>query len=282
MRTIYLRLETPEGYDPKMKILLIALALYAPKKDDVLRLAEKSATDEFKDAIHAAIGKVDPAGERPEWRDELFRICKREAWCGKFGRVGVHEIDGWTGARSYAFAVRSGKLDPETCPEHRLGSYDRVLGALERWEKKAGRKLEDLRARLQGLPRGQYSARDFATRGGFGQNAARALHKLGECVAPSAMDDPRNAALVAAKTIAGCDKRGNLCSCADHVSMWVGAQRWQKRPVFAWSGKSKYKSLRAQCGEHYALRRSLFELGKTAFSFVIKSLFPKNGANGSA
>ena len=261
-----------------MKILLMALLLSAPTKDRVLRISEKNATSEFKVAIEEAMKKVDPEDEHPDWRDELFRICKRESWCGKFGKVGVHEIDGWTGAQSYAFAVRSGKLNPASCHSHRLRSYDRVLSALGRWEKKRERKMPELRSQLRGLPAGEYEARDFATRGGFGQNAARALHKIGECVAPSAMDNPTHSALVAAKTIAACDRPGKPCECADHVSIWVGAKRWENRSVFSFSGKSKYKSLKAQCGERYAMRRALYEVGKTVIQSIVALLMPRSDA----
>jgi len=83
------------------------------------------------------------------------------------------------------------------------------------------------------------------------------------------MDNPTHAALVAAKTIAACDRPEKPCECVDHVSIWVGAKRWENRPVFSFSGKSKYKSLKAQCGERYAIRRSILELGKTAAAVVL-------------
>lgn len=224
-----------------------------------------NASDEFREAIPAAMASVDPEGLHPEWGHELWRICKRESWCGKFGRTGVHEIDGWVGPNAYLWAVERGQLDPHKCTEHRLHDYTPVLKALSKWERKTDRKKPELRARIEGLPTGEFSAKDFATRGGFGQNAARNLRVLGECVAPTTLDDPLHAAMLAAKTFDECKvwapdpdrpgrKRQRHCTCEEHVRVWVGVGRWDDRPLVTpfSRAKSRYGSVRMQCGEEAA------------------------------
>ena len=222
---------------------------------------------------------IDPEGLRPEWGRELWRICKREGWCGKFRRIGVHAVDGWTGPNAYLWAVHRGQLDPVQCEEHRLSDYGPVLAALDRWEARYGRRRAEARAKIEGLEHGEWTARDFATRGGFGQNAARHLHYLGECVAPSALDDPANAALAAAHTLQECrvwddnpERPGRRmqreCTCDEHVSQWVGGGIWNQRPLFSLFGKSRFSSVQTQCGPKEAVRYTVGSLLSLAFRVI--------------
>lgn len=238
--------------------------------------AQKAAAPGYEVAIDQAVAAVDPEGLHPEWRDELWRICNRESWCGRFGDVEVHEGDSWTGTRAYAGAVRRGLLDPEACVEHRLADYTGVVAAVAQDAKGArGRarglrstdpkrarrfdrhaaKLEDLAERLASAPTGEWRSEDFATRGGWGQNAARALHRLGACTPPDALDDPARAALVAARTLASCRRwdgpRGNRtrrsCTCPEHTARWVGVGRFPNLPLHR-----RWAAVRRQCGEDTA------------------------------
>ena len=135
----------------------------------------------------------------------LWRICRRESWCGRYGIVRVHPRDAWVGGQAYRARVRRGDLDPETCAAHRL-TADRPAWA-------------------------------FATRGGFGQIAAGVLHVLEPCTPPEALDDPFVAALAAARTAASCERwdgpRGGryrrACTCRELTRRWAGGGRWDAR-----------------------------------------------------
>ncbi|MAF30563.1 MAG: hypothetical protein CL819_15355 [Croceicoccus sp.] len=255
--------------------------LYRETGHDDVAYAYKNAADEYREAIPQALAEVDPDGLHPEWAHELWRICKREAWCGRFKVVRVHEVDGWTGAGAYLWAVDKGHLDPVSCEEHRLADYEPVLRALTRWERKKGKKRPDVRETIEALPVGVYAARDFATRGGFGQNAARNLRRLGECVPPTALDEPLNAARVAATTFDECKvwdddptrpgyRAKRHCTCVEHTARWVGVGQWKTRPMFSFfGGKTKYRSIRKQCGERSAAVYAL----RSMFAFVY-AFFP--------
>jgi len=246
-----------------------------PARDVVY--AQRTAAPEYAEAIDAAVAVVDPDGSHPWWRDELWRICNRESWCGRFGDVEVHEGDSWTGTRAYAGAVRRGLLDPEGCVEHRLEDYTDVVAAVaqdaraarararaagssgdhqraRRFNRHAA-KLEALAERLESAPAGNWRARDFATRGAWGQNAARALHRLGRCTPPDALDDPSHAALAAARTLASCRRwdgpegarKRRSCTCAEHTARWVGVGRFPKLPI-----TRRFAAVKRQCGEDAA------------------------------
>jgi hypothetical protein len=277
--------------DTLIHLFLYALSLAAapatavsnlePPADVVL--AQRSAAPEYAQAIDKAVAAVDPDGRHPWWRDELWRICNRESWCGRFGDVQVHEGDSWTGTRAYAGAVSKGLLDPEGCEDHRLDDYGSVVAVVaqdasaarararasssdpsraRRYNRRAA-KLEALVARLESAPTGDWSARDFATRGAWGQNAARALHRLGRCTPPDALDDPHHAAMAAARTLASCrrwdgpegDRRRRSCTCPEHTARWVGVGRFPKLPI-----TRRFAAVKRQCGEREAwsyVRREL-------------------------
>jgi hypothetical protein len=172
------------------------------------------ASDEYREAIAAAVSVIDPDRKHPEWELELWRICKRESWCGAYGPVTVHERDGWAGKNAYTRSVRKGLLDPEECPDHSLENH-------------------------------LYS--DFSTRGGFGQIFAYHGWRLGWCTAPEAFDDPKLAAYAALHAIATCavyeDGRRRACTCQDHAISWVGPGRWAK-----WTHARRRVTLQRQCG----------------------------------
>ena len=207
-------------------MLELALAL-ALGGDPAVARAEKNAAPAYAEGIDAALLEVDPEGLRPWWRDELWRVCWRESKCGAFGHVGMHAADGWTGAKSHARAVERGRLDPDACPAHSLD---------------------------------ERSPAEFATRGGFGQNAARGVGLLGSCVAPEALDDPRVAARLAALTLAGCVVGERECTCSEHTAIWSGAARLASRPLFSWWRKSRFATVRSQCGGSVARAYALAQL----------------------
>lgn len=228
------------------------------------------AAPEYREAIPAALETVDPEGLHPEWELELWRICRREAWCGHYGRVTVHERDGWAGAGVYIGALADGLLRPETCPAHRLRDYAPAARAVEhrvrqgRWSRSAA---DRMLARLAELEAGEHPPEAFSTRGGFGQMQGRHLHILGECVGPEAADDPRNAARIAAVTIAGCRRwegepgarYRRYCTCTERTRKWVGGGRWDQRSFLR-----NLKSVSTQCGDPEAARFMLSE----ALAFV--------------
>jgi len=189
--------------------------------------AYRVATPEYREAIEAAYAEVDPEQTRPWWRHELYRICMRESRCGQYGTPTVHPGDSWTGPKSYARAVERGRLDPEACPEHRLGERTQA---------------------------------EFATRGGWGMNAARGLHLLGGCRGPEELDVPASAARIAALTLATCEVDGRPCMCSEHTALWVGAGRLRGRPLLAWGAKSRVSTVAVQCGRSVALGYLLAEV----------------------
>ncbi len=220
-----------------MGSLVLALALVLAVDPAVLELerqglprvarAYRVATPEYREAVEAAYDEVDPEQLRPWWRHELYRICLRESRCGQYGTPTVHPGDSWTGPKSYARAVERGRLDPEGCPEHRLGERTQA---------------------------------EFATRGGWGMNAARGLHHLGGCRGPEALDVPANAARVAALTLATCERDRRPCTCSEHTALWVGAGRLRGRPLLSWAAKSRVSTVAVQCGRSIALGYLLAEL----------------------
>jgi len=204
----------------------VVLELEAAGLPKVAR-AYRVATPAYREAIEAAYAEVDPEQLRPWWRHELYRICLRESRCGQYGTPGVHPRDSWTGRKSYARAVVRGRLDPEDCPEHRLG---------------------------------ERGPEEFATRGGWGMNAARGLHLLGGCKGPATLDIPANAARIAALTLAACEVDGRPCMCSEHTALWVGAGRLRSRPLLAWGAKSRVSAVAVQCGRSVALGYLLAEV----------------------
>lgn len=226
--------------------LSAALSAAEDRDRDYLRRAARVATPEYRAAI-AEASRLAPPGKRGQWRAELLRICRRESWCGRYGVVRVHDIDGWVGPRAYLGAWRSGKLSPETCSAHRLRDYAPVSRIAKAEEREV----------ISALPSGNFSARDFSTRGGFGTNAARGVSVLGECVPPTALDTPKNAARVAVEKFKAC---GESCGCPDHVALWVGVGAWKRRPLVSLFDRSRFDSVRVQCGESEALRYVLREL----------------------
>jgi len=223
----------------------------------IVALAYHNASDDYREAINAAITEVDPEDLRPWWRHELWRICWRESKCGRFGVAGVHESDRWVGSGAYLWAVYREQLAPLRCPAHRLADYSPVLRALTKWEREH-RQRPRVRAFVSSLETGTRTAGDFATRGGWGMGATR-VRRLGSCVAPEVLDDPRQAARLAALTLASCERgRGEMlrpCSCSEHTQIWVGAGRLRSRPLFALvrdadghERKSRHSTVRKQCG----------------------------------
>lgn len=220
---------------------------------DVAR-AYKLAAPEYRTAIPAAYQRVDPEGAHPEWELELWRICRRESWCGHFGPVTVHEHDGWAGAGVYVGALEDGLLDPEGCEAHRLRDYQPAAKAVRRLVRKG--RWTDARAarvlaRLAELPQGYRGTAEFSTRGGFGQMQGRNLQMLGVCVGPETTDDPAVAADIAARTLASCERwEGEpgrrfkrSCSCVEHTQKWVGGGRWGQRSLWR-----NTRSVKSQCG----------------------------------
>jgi hypothetical protein len=228
----------------------------APDVAKIYRLAAPS----YREGITRAYAAVDPAGEHPEWEHELWRICRREAWCGHFGRVTVHEGDGWAGAAVYADAVGDGLLDPEGCPAHRLADYTPVIQTVKarveagRWSESHGERILDALAELD---TGEFRAADFSTRGGFGQMQARRLWMVGRCTPPTAADNPQTAALIAAKSIASCarwegepgSRSRRYCTCTERTRRWVGGGRWEQRTTWR-----NARSVDSQCGAPEAAR----------------------------
>ena len=202
----------------------LALAMALSLGQDPLVRALKVASNDYHEAIAHAVELVDPLEERPWLGEELYRICLRESRCGQFGSPGLHEVDGWTGVRAYQRAVQRGRLEPDTCPGHSL----------------EGR-----------------GARQFATRGGWGTNAARGLRYLDGCHGPEELDEPRVAALVAARMLVGCRE----CTCSDRAALWVGRGTMLARPAWSWGRKSRVSSVLAHCGPRgtrlYALAQLL-------------------------
>lgn len=168
--------------------------------EDVER-TKRVAAPVYHEAIAEAVEDVG----RPDLAPMLWRICRRESWCGRYGVTKVHARDAWVGGQAYRARVARGDLDPEACAAHRL-TADRPAWA-------------------------------FATRGGFGQIAAGVLHALGPCVGPEALDDPKLAALAAARTAAACKRwdgeAGNRyrrpCTCRELARRWTGGGRWDAR-----------------------------------------------------
>lgn len=222
--------------------------------------ARAIASDEHGRAIAAALRAVDPDGLHPGWADELYRICRRESRCGQYGHVRKHAGDSWTGARSYLWAVVRGRLSPKTCDAHRLRNYAPVLRELRQWEREHGHE-HAARSEIEALPLGTRRASDFATRGGWGMNAARGVEHLGTCVGPEALDEPKAAALVAAREFAACEVDGRACTCSEHTALWVGRGRWSSRPLVSRSRKSKWSTVAVQCGRAYA---AAFVVAETA------------------
>jgi len=220
----------------------------------VLLFSPPAIDPEYARAIEQAVDSVDPQGKHPEWSSELRRICMRESQCGRYGDVSVHGVDSWAGAPAWLGAYRAGYIDPETCAEHRLNDYTEVMQRLDSEREKASsesqrQRLNRLMERIDELPRGEFETADFSTRGGWGQNAARAVRFVGECAPPTVMDDPDVAALVAAKTIANCRVDGRLCTCSEHVPKWVGAGAFASRSI-----RSQFHSVQRQCGDVEAWR----------------------------
>jgi len=189
-------------------LLLLLWIAFSPELDP--RLSGLEAV-EPRVAIALAAAEVG----RPDLEPELLRICKRESWCGRYGEVGKHEIDGWAGQRSWERAVDRGWLSPEDCPEHQLGA----------------------------------DPTDWSTRGLFGTIAAFALHRLephlGECLSPELLDQPGPAALAAAELAASCDHfRGRPCTCEDRTAMWAGIGVWR-----GYGFARRVKGLERQCGD---------------------------------
>jgi hypothetical protein len=224
------------------------------------------AAPEYRSAIATAIAEVDPEGAHPEWEWELWRICRREAWCGHYGPVGVHKGDGWAGVGVYAGAVSDGLLDPVSCPAHRLEDYNPVRELVQR-RVNSGRWSSRRAARaLAGIDQAEVGTRlpaDFSTRGGWGQMQARQLHKLGSCVAPEVADDPAVAARLAALSIASCQRwegppgarTKRHCTCAERTRKWVGGGRWDQRTLWR-----NAKSVSSQCGDKQAVAWAVAEI----------------------
>ncbi len=223
-----------------------------------VRYAQKHAGPDYALAIDYAYSDVDPLCEHPEWKDELWRICHRESWCGKWGSPKVHKGDMWAGTRAYAEAVIRGELDPLGCRAHRLSDYRAVKRKVRKltraqtrgWTKTRRNKLFKI---LEDAGPGQYTAADFSTRGGFGMMAAYNLSELGECSSPEDLDDPEHAAFVAAWAISTCvrwdtnpnttRKTRRTCTCAEHTQLWVGIGYWESRTYY-----ERYRSVTRQCG----------------------------------
>jgi hypothetical protein len=253
-------------------LTLFSLLLSVPSKADIRAQARvyaragqsdvakiyRLAAPEYRLAVADAYAEVDPKGEHPEWEWELWRICRREAWCGHYGQVGVHKGDGWAGVGVYAGAVSDGLLDPVGCAAHRLDDYGPVAELVERrvvsgrWTR---RRAERVLGVLEVAEVGFRRPADFSTRGGWGQMQARQLHKLGACVAPEAADDPRVGARLAALSIAACKRWDGEpgarfkrhCTCAERTRKWVGGGRWDERSIWR-----NAKSVSSQCGDPHA------------------------------
>ena len=215
------------------------VADYRSRGLDRVAAAYRVADPSYREAISNAVQIVDPDGERPWLTHELWRICMRESRCGQYGSPGVHGRDSWTGERSYARAVQRGRLDPEHCAEHRLD----------------GRTVED-----------------FSTRGGFGQNAARALRWLGPCAPPEALDNPQAAALAAAWTLVKCERDGRACTCSERAALWIGRGILDGRPLISRSGRSRFGSVAVQCGDlggwAYLVREILIAYSRLASATI--------------
>lgn len=240
------------------------------KRHGLVRVAKAyiNASDAYRAGIARAYAEADPAGAHPEWLHEVWRICHRESWCGKWGTPKVHEEDGWAGAQVWAGAAVRGKLDPVGCEEHRLSDYGPVRKRTDvlvkrgRWGSKRAAKVHALLDTLEDLPAGHHTAAEFSTNGGFGMMAAGNLRRLGSCVGPEAMADPYNGARAAFDLFATCTvwegepghRYRRSCTCSEHTALWVGKGRFAQRPLFAWSGeRSRFKTVRTQCGEAEAL-----------------------------
>lgn len=183
--------------------------------------AYKTASPLFRDAITTAYQDADPEGAHPDWEFELWKICHRETWCGRWGIPSIHAVDAHLGPRVYRRAVRRGTLNPDDCPEHRVGpEYGRTFAS-------------------------------FSTRGGWGQIAAGTLHRMGQCTPPEALDDPYRGAANVLDIFQDCKRWDGdpgarfrrSCTCEEHTAIWVGVGRWRYRnPLERW------RSVSRQCG----------------------------------
>lgn len=152
---------------------------------------------------------IDDATQDPELRAELKRVCRRESACNWIGTVTWHEGDAAGGRKRWRAAVARGLLKPDACPEHELGEAAR-----------------------------------WTSYGAFGVAAAWTVRYLGECVGPSALDDPRRAARAAVLWIESLCRRHGACDCESRTKWWVGPGVWAER-----SHWSQLGSIERQCGD---------------------------------
>lgn len=202
-------------------ILLTILALLA---FDPILASPRPRSLEARERVNEVYTAIDAATENPEWRAELRRLCKRESWCNRWSRVGLHACDAQParGRNFWGGSVQRGKLRPEECPEHELGDP-------KRWN----------------------------TMGAFGQ-AGTGVWMLDGCHAPEEMEDPNVAADVAVHTFERMCAKG-WCECTDHARVWAGVGRWRSwpetrklrssvglcgaRPAWLWLGAGVYDTL---------------------------------------
>lgn len=235
---------------PVLAPIVFFLQMMVTDGDRTADRVRRVASNDYIAAIEAA-----PVG--PETRDELYRICRRESWCGRYGKWD-HSVDSWTGVPSYVSAVARHRLDPEQCPSHRLDNYQLVAAHA------AAQGREELSEALLELPLGTHTPHDFATRGAYGMNASRALRFVGTCADPDDLDVAALATRAAIGTLSACKRKGQPCTCADHTALWVGRGTFEGRPLFGPSGKkSRYSSVVIQCGRWSAIDYAVAEIWLT-------------------
>lgn len=235
-------------------LMYVVLAVSPGEAPKGVEFAYKNSGAPYREAIPRAYQEADPEGNHPEWEVELWRICHRESWCGKWGTPKIHNKDGWAGSQVWAANVLKGRLNPRTCAEHRLQDYRPVRRAVRRlvkrhrWSEKRANKLLAI---LDELPEGERFPAMFSTQGGFGMMAAGNVRRLGECVAPEALRDPYNGAKAALHVFQTCERWDGEpgerfkrpCTCAEHVKFWMGAGIWLKR-----SHAKRRRAVVNQCG----------------------------------
>lgn len=151
---------------------------------------------------------IDAATPDPNLRQELRRVCRRESACNWMSETRHHEGDAAGGRLRWRKAVKRGLLDPDSCPEHQLGNPAR-----------------------------------WTSYGPFGVASAWTVHYLGECVGPSALDDPYVAAEAAVQWIGTLCRRHRACTCSERVKWWAGPGIWAERFHF-----QKLAAIERQCG----------------------------------
>lgn len=192
-------------------LCIIQVALARPRPPGLPNYTHPTDPREREAALERAwevYAAIDAATQDKELRAELRRICRRESACNWIGLVTYHEGDAAGGRDRWRAAVARGLLRPDECEAHQLGEAAR-----------------------------------WTTYGAFGVASAWTVRYLGECVGPSALDDPRAAAHATVAWMKSLCRRHKACDCEGRVKWWVGPGIWEER-----SRLGQLDSVQRQCG----------------------------------